>query len=114
MNTKSSNSKSIYAIVVVIILGIIGYFVFKGFKPPEDQSFVIQNQSSSQETEIKSAQILSLLRKIKELDIDTNFFLSSAYLSLYDFTVEVPELDVGRINPFAPIQGYVVSTTTRR
>lgn len=56
------------------------------------------------------ARVLVLLNQINSLKIDKTLFSDPAYLSLRDYTIQVPSLPVGRANPFAPIPGMVSAT----
>ena len=47
--------------------------------------------------------VLSLLNQINSLKIDTSIFNSLVYRSLVDYSITIPEQNVGRPNPFAPI-----------
>lgn len=49
----------------------------------------------------ETIRILSLLNKIK---LDTDFFNSKSFKSLDDFSVQLPSLESGRSNPFAPLE----------
>ncbi len=114
MTTSGSSSKLFIGIGIVLVLAALGYFMFK--KPVEPEGGLLQEQKVALSTQANadSARILSLLKQIEKIEIDTTIFESAAYKSLWDFTVEIPERAVGRANPFAPLPGSApVSTTSR-
>lgn len=91
-------------LIIVVALGL--YFYFKG--DPDDTSISsLEAEVSVESTEAleKSARILSLLNQINSLKIDASIFESAVYKTLVDYTITIPEQDVGRPNPFAPIPG---------
>jgi len=68
------------------------------------------------DAQIVGARVLALLNEINALKkIDTNFFETDPiYKILLDHTVEIPDENVGRFNPFEPfyIQSAPISTST--
>ncbi len=112
MNTKSSPNKSLIWIAIVVFVIFIAYFMFRNPTAPESSSLL--SNTVSPQANAASTRILSLLNQIESLKIDTTFFKNPAYQSLVDFSVEIPELNVGRPNPFAPLPGSYVGTSTRR
>ncbi len=108
MHQKSS-SKSIYIVVGVLIVFAIGYFYFQGSKPVDNGAL-----QELVPTDDVAARVVSLLNQIQSLKIDATFFDDEAYQSLIDHTQQIPEVPVGRPNPFAPLPGGAVSSTTRR
>ena len=98
-------SKTTIAVIVIILL-VIGYFYWKGSTPAGSDS-LLQAQSSTQG--IGSAE-LSLLNQVQSLKIDTSIFQDPAYKTLVDYTVTIPQENVGRPNPFAPYPGEAVTT----
>lgn len=63
---------------------------------------------------IVGADIVVLLNKVNSLKIDPAIFKTPAYLSLVDYSVQVPAVEVGRANPFAPIPGWEPPVTTKK
>ena len=47
-------------------------------------------------------EILRLLSMLKDVDIDVNFFKAPLFMSLEDFSIQLPVADIGVPNPFAP------------
>lgn len=90
---------TIVAIIAVIVLAIV-YFYFSGGATPESER-TIEAQSAN----VASNRVLSLLNQIQSLQINTDLFKATAYQTLVDYSVEIPELPVGRPNPFAPLPG---------
>lgn len=99
---KSNPKIGIIVGVVVIILTLV-YFYTQGGSSSSNSLLV----SSSAGT-IGSAE-LSLLNQLSSLKLDTKIFRDPVYLSLQDYSVQVPTQNVGRPNPFAPIPGVVNS-----
>lgn len=45
----------------------------------------------------------ALLEKIKSIKLDGTIFKDSTFLSLYDFSVDLGHMEVGKPNPFSPV-----------
>lgn len=93
-----------YTIAGIIIFAAMAYFMFAPAAPQSD-SLLQAEQQSDPESNARAQRVLSLLNQIESLRIDTTVFDGEAYQSLIDYTVPVPELVVGRPNPFAPLPG---------
>ncbi|MEK7610017.1 MAG: hypothetical protein AAB470_02770 [Patescibacteria group bacterium] len=107
MKTRSNPYKTIIG-GVVIVGAIVLAFYFLGPSKSTDSLISVQ---ATPEANIASTRILNLLQQIKSLKIDTSIFKDPAYQTLVDYTVEIPAVNVGRPNPFAPIPGFSVTTT---
>ncbi len=95
-------------IVVVLIAGAV-YFFFMGNQTPSDVgTLAVQNNP---EIQASAARVLTLLNQVRSLKIDTDLFESQEYKTLRDYSVPIPPLEVGRLNPFAPLPGTIVTPT---
>lgn len=104
MKTQSSSKKSIISVVIIVgILGL-GYFYFSGGTPSPAAGSLVQSQTTPEANAV-SSRILGLLNQIRSLKIDTSIFKDAAYQTLVDYSVAIPQVNVGRPNPFAPIPG---------
>lgn len=105
MQQKSSSKGTFIAVIIIALLSLGAYFYFKG--EPVDYSTSLETVGTPESTEalVASNRVLSLLNQISSLEIDPSIFDSAVYNSLVDYTIAVPEQNVGRPNPFAPIPG---------
>ncbi len=90
--------KSWIIIAVLIVVALIVYYSF--FNNTNSADSTLQAQSSEN---VIGADTLSLLNQIQSLKIDKSFFQTAEYLSLMDYTVQIPAVNIGRMNPFAPL-----------
>lgn len=102
---KNSKKTLIITIIAVVVLAIV-YFYFSGGAVTPDATSTLQSQSAT----VAGTRVFSLLNQIKSLHIDTTIFDRAEYKTLVDYSVDIPELPVGRPNPFAPIPGVPAST----
>jgi hypothetical protein len=58
--------------------------------------------------------LLEKVDRINAIKLDTGFFSDSAYLSLEDRTIGIPDQPSGRPNPFAPIGSIPASKVKTR
>ena len=98
------------AIILIIAVGIYFYTSSSGSSPSQG----LLQAETSPEASAAAARVLTLLNQIKSLRIDRSLFSDPAYQTLRDYSVPIPAVGVGRSNPFAPLSGVSVSTTTRR
>lgn len=108
MQSQKSSKKPLIALIVIVVLALGAYFYFKG-TPDASSTSSLDTQSSplSADAQATSIRVLSLLNQINSLKIDASIFDSAVYKSLLDYTIEIPEQNVGRPNPFAPISGSI-------
>ncbi len=95
---------TIFIIVLVVILAFVVamYFYTAGGKTPEGGSLL---SSPSGVDSSVGAQELALLKQVQSINIDAKFFTSPLYASLVDYSQSIPDRQVGRSNPFAPVPG---------
>ncbi len=112
MNTPKKSLKSIIIIASIIIVALIAYFYYEG-------SIAVSNSSLTSSAVDADAQqvglrVMALLNQIKSLKIDTALFRDPSYSTLRDYSVAIPQQNVGRPNPFAPLPGMQASGTVRK
>lgn len=106
---NQSSKKSWIIIGIIIVTAILAYYMFFAGSGTPAAGGLLEAQP---EGNLVGAEVLSLLNQIQSLKIDTAFFQSSAYRSLVDYTVAIPDQSVGRANPFAPIPGFIIVPKT--
>lgn len=114
MQEKNSSKGTWIALIVIILVALGLYFYFKG--SPTDTFSSLQTSGTPESIEAQEAatRVLVLLNQISSLRINDSIFQSAVYKSLVDYTITVPEQPVGRENPFAPISGDVVNSSSIR
>ncbi|MDQ5893438.1 MAG: hypothetical protein QG640_450 [Patescibacteria group bacterium] len=115
MQNQQSSKKTFFIVIIIIILALAAYFYFKG--SPDDSSvssLEADNSPTSADAQAVGTRVLSLLNQINSLKIDSSIFDSAVYKSLVDYTITIPEQNVGRPNPFAPISGSAPQNSTVR
>lgn len=104
--------------VVVIGLLIIAYSVFfLGDEQPRTSSSArvereVFDSSSSSLNRTEAQELLRTLKSLEDLNLDPRLFSSEAFQSLIDFSRTIPKRQVGRDNPFAPINLNERQSTT--
>jgi hypothetical protein len=84
------------------VIALVIYFYSSG--TPSDSSIatlILDKSAETTDVEAAGARVLSLLNQINSLKIDTTLFDNPTYKSLIDYSITVPEQNVGRPNPFA-------------
>lgn len=111
MKNQSSSKKSIISIVVVGVVLLVIYFYFTGGSTPSDSGSF--DETGLPNSAMVGVNTLSLLNQIQSLRIDTSIFKDAAYKTLTDYSVIIPEVNVGRPNPFAPLPGEPLVTVVQ-
>lgn len=92
MKDKLSANKGILLVVVVFVLVMVLYKIF--LRP--DAALIPDEVAASN----IGNDILNLKTELEKVNFDQSLFSSAGYLGLVDITVLIPELPVGRLNPF--------------
>ena len=102
-NQKTTSKGKLIAIIIIVIVSLGLFFYFKG-KPDVESlsSLEFLNSPESGEAKAASDRVVKLLNEINSLKIDDSIFESAVYKSLIDYTVAIPEQNIGKSNPFAP------------
>ncbi len=87
-------------LIGVIILGV-AFFAYSYFfaKPAEP---LLSAQAVSTTTSVDQ-DLISLLLELKSIRLDDSIFSDPAFNSLQDFSQELVQEPIGRMNPFAPL-----------
>jgi hypothetical protein len=111
MQQKSPSKGTFIALIIIVIVSLLLYFYYKG-APSDSSTSSIETVGTpeSSDAQAASARVIALLNQISSLKIDPAIFNSAVYKSLVDYSITIPEQPVGRVNPFAPTAGSVVSS----
>ncbi len=96
-------------IIIIALLGLAFVFYNMFFKTTADSSALVSNPVSGNSV---SADFLPLLLKIQDIKFDQGFFANSTYTSLKDFGQTIITEDKQRNDPFSPVSGVNVSSST--
>ncbi len=86
--------------ILVGVLLLAGLFVYMNFFTAPAQDALT---TSSTDTAL-SQDLLVTLQNLHTIKLDNGIFSDPAFQSLTDFGVTIPAEEVGRRNPFAPLQ----------
>ena len=103
MQQNNPSKGTFIALILIVVVALGLFFYFKGSPKDSGSSLITSGSLESADAQAAADRVLSLLNQISSLRIDDSIFKSAAYLSLKDYTIAVPEQNVGRVNPFAPI-----------
>ncbi len=100
-------------LIIVIVAALAGgvYFYYQGSATPGSDT--LQTEISP-EVQASATRVLNLLNQIKSLKIDGSLFKSAEFQTLQDYSVPIPPVDVGRVNPFAPLPGNAPAPSPSR
>lgn len=92
-------NKGLAGILIVVVVGVGGYFAYKSGGSGE----LLSSTATSTPTSKVSRELLLTLSDLKSITLDSSIFQDAAFMSLVDFRVDIPLMPVGRENPFAPL-----------
>ena len=105
---NQSSKKSIIGIIIIVAMAVLAYYFFTKSNSTPEGALVEQ---STPQADAVSARILSLLNQVSKLEIDTDIFEDPVYKTFKDRSIQIPPVEVGRPNPFAPIPGVIEAPT---
>ncbi len=87
-----------YPVAVILFVIIAGWVYFGFIREGHDAEVSEVDQFIVEQYTIR-------MNAVEAIELDTQLFESEAYQALTDeFEEDVPEADIGRVNPFAPLQ----------
>lgn len=92
-------NKSLAAVVIIVVLGVGGYFAYRS----SSNEALLSSTGTATETSQVSRELLLTISDLKTITLDNSIFTDEAFVSLVDFRVDIPLQPVGRDNPFAPL-----------
>jgi len=101
---STTSQKFTVVLVVLLILGAIGYFVYSGAEAEIVEPAELSGQP------VYGQDILVLANKINSISIDKSIFTSPLFTSLIDLNIPVVVEPKGRINPFAALSNQGTPT----
>jgi len=107
MQQNNPSKGTFIALGVIVAATLALFFYYEGTPTDNSSSLVTVVTPESAGAEATSQRILSLLNEIQNLEINNSIFESAVFNSLVDYTIAIPEQNVGRANPFTPLGGTV-------
>lgn len=99
----------IIIIIAIVFIAAILFFSSKSDKNKTNTSTVALSESKTttkdkQKLIAQGEEILRILNLLGEINLDADIFSEPAYLSLGDFSVSLPEKEIGKSNPFSSLK----------
>lgn len=105
MQTESSNTKKLIISVTIILIIAFGvwYFFFRSttVAPTYDEA------GNPIQAEVVGKDLIDLLTELQSVKLDSSVLRTAAFTSLVDYSIGLPDLPLGRNNPFEKISGSV-------
>ena len=98
--------KLIVALLVIVLIGA-AWYEFTGNSAPAP---VLSTTGVA--TDTGEADIVSTLLQLQAVNLNGTILTDPGFESLQDFTTQVVNEPVGRTDPFAPVPGSVVASTS--
>lgn len=90
--------------LIAIVLGCALYLGYVYLWPTDGDIPLLESASSENQTQA-DVELLKLLARTKQIQLDSSIFENPVFISLQDFGQIIPLQPVGREDPFAPIPG---------
>ena len=104
-----------YTLSILALVAIVGFGYFAATQYTTvvyGQSSLLTPDSGSGTVSADGAQVLALLNRLQKINLDGKIFTNPNFTSLQDFHVDIAPQSVGRPNPYLPVYGAVVVSTT--
>lgn len=92
----------VITIVIIIVVFALYFFFFRGNGTSDDSGLSVESVVGNSSTVDKS--LITLLLEMKSVKLDEEFFSSAVFQSLNDYSIKIEPQEVGRTNPFAPLE----------
>lgn len=96
---KAKKGKTLIIVVAVIVAAFIGYTLFFTGNTDDLASLSPQDVNQNQ----TGNDLLIIFAELSALNLDPAVLRNPVFISLQDFSREIPSEPSGRANPFAPI-----------
>lgn len=96
----------IISLTIIVIIGVAGYFYASRDRSAD---ILLVSTPTDATTGAIDNDLLSALRELKRLKLDSSIFDNAAWLSLEDFGKSLTPEPVSRLNPFAPLGSNVAA-----
>lgn len=96
---KSKKGKMLIIATALIVAAFIGYSLF--FPGNADDLALVLPQGINQDQTAR--ELLALFAELSTINLSPAVLSSPVFMSLEDFSREIPSEPAGRVNPFAPI-----------
>ncbi len=94
------NKVMLPVIILVIVLGIIGYFYISS--SGNDSDLLVQADKDTND-QVVGRDLLVALNRLNAITLNDSLFKDVIFASLNDFSVQIVPQAVGRNNPFSPL-----------
>lgn len=91
----SSKLQNIFALLGIVVLAVLGYYLFI-----QDAELSLQNTSVNNQVAVETSEFLGKLSEIKAITLEGAIFKDSRFNTLLDSSQTVVPVPVGRTNPF--------------
>lgn len=97
-------SKTKFLTIILIIALFAGvYFWYSSKNSKIDSSVLVSENLNNDEINAQEKEVLRLLFLIQTIKFDSGFLDNIVFKTLNDRSVQLPEPEIGRVNPFAPL-----------
>ncbi len=94
-------------IIILVIIALVGVYMWYSSGNIKEEKAVVSDgvsagtgvNSSGQTEQVN--EILRLLSLVRKIELDTEFLNSALFKGLIDYSVQLPEPETGRNNPFS-------------
>ncbi|MCA9365650.1 hypothetical protein KC723_02045 [Candidatus Kaiserbacteria bacterium] len=94
--------KNLLSIAVIVLVGLAGYYIFVN----KDTGELDLTGRAGLDAEILASTQLFIERGriLDSISLETDLFTDLRFTSLVSYSTEVPEIPLGRENPFLPVE----------
>jgi len=89
--------------MIVGVVFVLYYFVFKQNNTDGESGLLVEDNSLSKNFQVDK-NLLTILLEMKSIRLNEELFNSPVFKSLNDLSIKIEQQEVGRSNPFAPIE----------
>lgn len=95
--------KLIIALGITIILGA-GYYFYTTLNTASQGTLADEYTISGSPVSLRTQKIVADINVVESYSLDVSLFLDKRFTTLIDTRVIIPDVETGRINPFASVE----------
>jgi len=92
----------IITVAIIILVFALYFFFFRGSGSDNNSGLYVEPVAGK--TSVVDKSLITLLLEMKSIKLDEKLFSSAVFQSLSDYSIKIESQEVGRINPFAPLE----------
>ena len=99
----NKRQKFLMVVLIVVVIGAVIFFISFNSSNIVISEMTFDDFGNPIETLAVGQDLINLLDRLQSVELDSSIFNSPAFKSLTDYSIQLPTIPQGRLNPFQSI-----------